>query len=82
MTRLDEIDIVRLGMPGDAVDNTLHVAAETGAHLIAVPNFGDPGPVRAFLPNQVDALLSAAQCSVLVVPDRAAFQTIDGLGHT
>lgn len=79
--RLDEIEIMRVQMGGDIVHNVLQLARDTRAHLIAVPNYGDPGPIRAFLPNPADSLLLGARCSVLVVPDRANDETAAALGN-
>jgi hypothetical protein len=69
--RLDQLDIARVDLEGDATAGVLRLAEDSHADLIAVPNYGTPGPVRAFVPNLVDSLLLAAHCSVLVVPDWA-----------
>jgi nucleotide-binding universal stress UspA family protein len=80
--RIDTLDIQRIvvGVDGDAARATLRLAAETHAQLIAVPIFGDPGPVRAFLPNWADTLLLGARCSVLVVPDGTGPEPGAGIG--
>lgn len=54
---------------GDPLAAVLRIADDVGAQLIAIPNSGDPGPVRTFLPNLAEPLLLEARCSVLVVPD-------------
>jgi nucleotide-binding universal stress UspA family protein len=69
--RLDQLDIARVDMEGDATAGALRLAEDSHADLIAVPNYGAPGPVRAFVPNLADSLLLGARCSVLVVPDWA-----------
>lgn len=58
----------------NSVSEALRLAAVAGAQLIAVTDYGDPGPVRLFLPNIVDEVLLAAPCSVLVVPDRTGLR--------
>jgi nucleotide-binding universal stress UspA family protein len=52
----------------DPLAGVLRIATEISADLIVAPNYGDPGPVRAFLPNLAEPLLLAARTSVLVVP--------------
>jgi len=69
---LGPLDVDRVEVPGDMLAGVLGLADELHAQLIAVPNHGDPGPVRAFLPNLADPVLLGARCSVLVVPDRTA----------
>ena len=66
---LEDVRFERLDIVGDMLSATLRHADELSAHLIAIPNRGDPGPVRAFLPNLAEPLLVSARCSVLVVPD-------------
>jgi len=66
--KLDRVELVRVDVAGDMLTSVLELADDVGATLIAVPIFGRPGPVRAFLPNLAEPLLFAAQCSVLVVP--------------
>jgi nucleotide-binding universal stress UspA family protein len=66
---LDDVRLERLDVAGDMLNATLRLADELYAQLIAIPNHGDPGPVRAFLPNLAEPLLVGARCSVLVVPD-------------
>jgi hypothetical protein len=53
----------------DNAADVLHAVDEYSAQLVAVHLWGDPGPVRAFLPNAAVPLLLAARCSVLIVPD-------------
>jgi len=69
---LSKLDVDRVEVPGDMLAGVLRLADEVRAQLIAVPNHGDPGPVRAFLPNLADPVLLGARCSVLVVPDQTA----------
>ena len=64
----------RVDIAGDMLTGVLHLARDTGAQLIAVPNRGAPGQVGVFLPNIAEPLLVAAPCSVLVVPDNASEQ--------
>jgi nucleotide-binding universal stress UspA family protein len=66
---LDDVRLERLDVSGDMLSAMLRLADELYAQLIAIPNHGDPGPVRSFLPNLAEPLLLAARCSVLVVPD-------------
>jgi len=66
--QLDRVELVRVDVADDMLTGVLELAEHVSATLIAVPNFGRPGPVRAFLPNLAEPLLFAAQCSVLVVP--------------
>jgi nucleotide-binding universal stress UspA family protein len=66
---LDDVRLERLDVAGDMLSSILRLADELYAQLIAIPNHGDPGPVRSFLPNLAEPLLVAARCSVLVVPD-------------
>jgi nucleotide-binding universal stress UspA family protein len=66
---LENVRFERLDIAGDMLNDTLRLAEQLSADLIAVPNHGDAGPVRAFLPNLAEPLLLAARCSVLVVPD-------------
>lgn len=65
---LDGVELVRVDVADDMLTGILELAEHVSATLIAVPNFGRAGPVRAFLPNLAEPLLFAAQCSVLVVP--------------
>jgi nucleotide-binding universal stress UspA family protein len=71
-SRLDTPEVERVGIVGDMLSGVLRVADDVEAQLIAIPNHGDPGSIRAFLPNLAEPLLAAARCSVLVVPDQAA----------
>ena len=66
---LEDVQLERVDVAGDMATATLRLGEERSAQLIAVPNHGDPGPVRSFLPNLAEPLLFAARCSVLVVPD-------------
>ena len=59
----------RVDITGDMLAGVLRLADDVGAELLAVPNRGEPGPVRVFLPNLAEPLLVAAPCSVLIVPD-------------
>lgn len=59
----------RVDVTGDMLPGVLRLAEDVGAELLAVPNRGEPGPVRVYLPNLAEPLLVAAPCSVLVVPD-------------
>jgi nucleotide-binding universal stress UspA family protein len=68
-TALDDLCVERIEVAGDMLDGVLRLADELYAQLIAIPNHGDPGPVRTFLPNLAEPLLVGARCSVLVVPD-------------
>ena len=82
-SRLDQLDIAGVDVEGRATSGTLGVVEKTRAELVAVPHYGDPGAVRAFLPNLADALLLGARCSVLVVPDplnEAVVPTLGGDG--
>ena len=54
---------------GDMSTGVLRLADAVDAQLIVVPIRGAAGPVRSFLPNIAEPLLSSAQCSVLVVPE-------------
>jgi nucleotide-binding universal stress UspA family protein len=66
---IDAIEIERVTIRGDMLAGVLQLATDAHAQLIAVPNIGDPGPVRIFLPNLAEPLLMGARCSVLVVPN-------------
>ena len=66
---LGDVRLHRVAVDGDMLNATLRLGAERSAQLIAIPNHGDPGPVRSFLPNLAEPLLLGARCSVLVVPD-------------
>jgi nucleotide-binding universal stress UspA family protein len=66
---LDGVRLERIDVEGDMLSAVLRLADELSAQLIAIPNHGDPGPVRSFLPNLAEPLLLSARCSVLVVPD-------------
>lgn len=66
--RLDDLELVRVDIADDMLTGIMELAEHVGATLIAVPNFGRAGPIRAFLPNLAEPLLFAAPCSVLVVP--------------
>jgi nucleotide-binding universal stress UspA family protein len=68
---LEDVRLERIDVAGDMLNATLRLADELYAQLIAIPNHGDPGPVRTFLPNLAEPLLVGARCSVLVVPDAA-----------
>lgn len=70
--QVDAIAVERVNLSGDPLTAVLRLADDVDAQLIAIPNHGDPGPVRAFLPNLADPLLLGSRCSVLVVPDHAA----------
>lgn len=72
---LDGIRLESLIVGGDMLSGTLRVAEELNAQLIAIPNYGDPGPVRSFLPNLAEPLLFGARCAVLVVPDAEVAST-------
>ncbi len=78
---LDAIEIDRVSVAGDTLSGVLRIADDVDAHLIAAPNLGSPGAIRAFLPNLGEPLLLNARCSVLIVPDdpRAA-TTFDSPG--
>ena len=65
----DRRTFTRVDIAGDMLAGVLRLAEEVGAELVAVPNRGEPGQVRVFLPNLAEPLLVAAPCSVLVVPD-------------
>src|SRR5512146_468035 len=65
----DRRTFTRVDIAGDMLAGVLRLAEEVGAELLAVPNRGEPGQVRVFLPNLAEPLLVAAPCSVLVVPD-------------
>lgn len=67
--QLGEFSVHRLAIEDDMFAGVLRVAEQLDAQLLAVPNRGDPGPVRVFLPNLAEPLLVSAHCSVLVVPD-------------
>jgi nucleotide-binding universal stress UspA family protein len=67
---LDTFEVAYVELLGDVLSAVLRLADDVGAQLIAVPNHGDPGSIRAFLPNLAEPLLVAARCSVLVVPDQ------------
>jgi len=67
--KIDSLKLERVDLAGEIVAGVLKLVGDVGAQLIAVPNRGDPGPVRAFLENLAEPLLLAARCSVLVVPD-------------
>jgi nucleotide-binding universal stress UspA family protein len=69
VNNLEDVRFERLDIVGDMLNDTLRHAEELSAQLIAIPNRGVPGPVRAFLPNLAEPLLVSARCSVLVVPD-------------
>lgn len=71
-SRLDTLEVERVDIVGDMLSGVLRLADDVAAQLIAIPNHGDPGPVRAFLPNLAEPLLLGARCSVLVVPDQTA----------
>lgn len=62
-------DLERVEIDGDMLSGILNLAGDVHADMIAVPNRGEPGAVRAFLPNIAEPLLLAAECSVLIVPD-------------
>jgi nucleotide-binding universal stress UspA family protein len=67
---IDAIEIERVMIRGNTLAGVLQLAEDVHAQLIAVPNIGDPGVVRIFLPNLAEPLLMSARCSVLVVPNR------------
>jgi nucleotide-binding universal stress UspA family protein len=71
-SQVDALDLVRVDVAGEMLAGVLRVVDDVKAQLIAVPNRGDPGAVRAFLPNLAEPLLLATRCSVLVVPDERA----------
>lgn len=68
MAYLDAVEVERVILPGEPLTAVTALAQQVDAQLIAIPNHGDPGPVRAFLPNLVEPLLLASRCSLLVVP--------------
>lgn len=67
--QVDALDLVRVDVAGEMLAGVLRVIDDVKAQLIAVPNRGDPGAVRAFLENLAEPLLLATRCSVLIVPD-------------
>lgn len=69
---LGAVHVERVNVASDMLLGVLRLADDVGARLVVAPNRGDPGPVRAFLPNLADPLLRVADCSVLVVPDDAS----------
>jgi len=71
---ISDISVQRVDVDDDMLVGVLRVADEVGAQLIAVPNRGDPGPVRVFLPNLAAPLLVASRWSMLVVPDEPQTQ--------
>jgi nucleotide-binding universal stress UspA family protein len=66
---IDAIEIDWVNVDGDMLSGVLRMADDVDAHLIATPNHGSPGAIRAFLPNLGEPLLHGARCSVLIVPD-------------
>lgn len=68
-SRLDALELTRIDVAGDMLAGVLGIVRDVNAQLVAVPNRGDPGPMRTFLANIAEPLLLAARCSVLVVPD-------------
>ena len=70
-TQVAALEVERVEVEGDMLSAVLRLVDEVHAQLIAVPNRGDPGPVRTFLANLAEPLLLAARCSVLVVPDQS-----------
>jgi nucleotide-binding universal stress UspA family protein len=66
---IDAIEIEHVRLSGDMLVGVLRLANDVDAQLIAIPNRGDPGTVRVFLPNLAEPVLLGARCSVLVVPD-------------
>jgi nucleotide-binding universal stress UspA family protein len=69
---VDALDLVRVDVAGEMLAGILRVINDVNAQLIAVPNRGEPGAVRAFLENLAEPLLLATRCSVLIVPDERA----------
>ena len=71
-SHVDALDLARVDVAGDLLAGILRVVDDVNGQLIAVPNRGNPGAVRAFLENLAEPLLLATRCSVLVVPDDGA----------
>ena len=71
-SQVNALDLVRVDVAGETLAGVLRVVDDVRAQLIAVPNRGDPGAVRAFLENLAEPLLLATRCSVLIVPDDRA----------
>lgn len=69
--RLDALELARIDVVGDMLAGVLGLVRDVNAQLVAVPNRGDPGPMRSFLENLAEPLLLAVRCSVLVVPDES-----------
>lgn len=69
---LSQLTFERADVGSDMLGGILHLASELAVQMIAVPNHGDPGAVRSFLPNLAELLLPSAKCSVLVVPDETS----------
>lgn len=74
--QVDAIDMERVHLSGDPLTAVLRLADDVDAQLIAIPNYGASGPVRAFLPNLAEPLLLGSRCSVLVVPDQPAGRSL------
>jgi nucleotide-binding universal stress UspA family protein len=68
---LDTLELARIDVVGDMLAAVLGLVRDVNAQLVAVPNRGDPGPMRGFLANLAEPLLLAVRCSVLVVPDES-----------